>query len=200
MMNWKGYGRKRSWPDWRYYPGICLERLRKTTKNLSQDIPSMGRDLNAGPPEYEVGVLTNRPRLSVHGSFVVLRQNLKPPAYTSVKTPVHLRFTGASVQNVILDSHNSLVRSSQKITDFWQNSSLFDMTTWVNCILLVFAYRRKLNMRAVSRCCQGLQATALSLLSGRIIRMCCFTIDFHLSFTCILTPLIFSVGLGLRGF
>lgn len=23
MMNWKEYGRKRSWPDSRYYPGIC---------------------------------------------------------------------------------------------------------------------------------------------------------------------------------
>jgi hypothetical protein len=32
-MNWKGYGRKRSWL--RYYPGIFLEGLRKTAKNLS---------------------------------------------------------------------------------------------------------------------------------------------------------------------
>jgi hypothetical protein len=24
-MNWKLRGRKRSWPDLRYYPGICLE-------------------------------------------------------------------------------------------------------------------------------------------------------------------------------
>jgi hypothetical protein len=52
-MNWKGCGRKRSWPNLRYYPGICLEGLRKTTKNLSQDNRSPGRDLNPGPPEYE---------------------------------------------------------------------------------------------------------------------------------------------------
>jgi hypothetical protein len=53
-MNWKGCG-------------ICLEGLRKTTKNLSQDSRSPGRDLNPGPPEYEAGVLTTRPRrLVVH--------------------------------------------------------------------------------------------------------------------------------------
>jgi hypothetical protein len=52
-MNGKGCGRKRSWPNIRYYPGIFLEGLRKTTKNLSQDIQALGRDLNLGPPEYE---------------------------------------------------------------------------------------------------------------------------------------------------
>jgi hypothetical protein len=31
-MNWKGYGRKRSWPNLKYGPRICLEGLRKTTK------------------------------------------------------------------------------------------------------------------------------------------------------------------------
>jgi hypothetical protein len=39
----------------RYYPGICLEGLRKTTKKTRQYIRSPGRDLNPGPPEYEVG-------------------------------------------------------------------------------------------------------------------------------------------------
>jgi hypothetical protein len=34
IINWKGYGRKRSWRNLRHYPGICLEGLRKTTKNL----------------------------------------------------------------------------------------------------------------------------------------------------------------------
>jgi hypothetical protein len=31
-MNWKGHGRKRSWPNLWYYLGICLEELRKSTK------------------------------------------------------------------------------------------------------------------------------------------------------------------------
>jgi hypothetical protein len=49
----------------RYYPGVCLKGLRKTTKTLSQDNRSPGRGLYPGPPEYEVGVLTTQPRLSV---------------------------------------------------------------------------------------------------------------------------------------
>jgi hypothetical protein len=31
----KGCGRKRSWTNLRYYPGICLEKLRKATKKIS---------------------------------------------------------------------------------------------------------------------------------------------------------------------
>jgi hypothetical protein len=64
MMNWKGFGRKLSWCNRRYYPGICLEGLRKTTKNLSQDSQSLGQDLNPGPPKYNAGVLTTQPRHS----------------------------------------------------------------------------------------------------------------------------------------
>jgi hypothetical protein len=58
MINWKGCERKRSWPNLRHCPGICLDGLRKTTKNLGQDSRSPGPDLNLGPPEYEAGVLT----------------------------------------------------------------------------------------------------------------------------------------------
>jgi hypothetical protein len=47
-----------------YNPGICLERLRKTTKNLS-GYQSPGRDFNPGPPEYEAEVLNTRTRNSV---------------------------------------------------------------------------------------------------------------------------------------
>jgi hypothetical protein len=48
----------------RYYPGIHLQGLRETTKNLSQDSRSPDRDINPGPPEYE-GVLTIRSQRSV---------------------------------------------------------------------------------------------------------------------------------------
>jgi hypothetical protein len=48
MMNWKGRGRKRLWPKLRNYPGNCLEVLRKTTKNLSQDNRSLSQGLNPG--------------------------------------------------------------------------------------------------------------------------------------------------------
>jgi hypothetical protein len=49
----------------KHFPVILLEGLRKTTKYLSQDSRSPGRKLNHGPPEYEAGVLTTRPRRSV---------------------------------------------------------------------------------------------------------------------------------------
>jgi hypothetical protein len=58
MMSWKGFRRKRPWPNFRYYPNIRLVGLRKSTKSLSQ---SPGRDLNLGPPDYEAVVLTTQP-------------------------------------------------------------------------------------------------------------------------------------------
>jgi hypothetical protein len=61
----KRRGRKGSWPNLRYYPDFCLEGLRKTTKKLSKDSRSSGRNLNQGPPKYEPGLLSARPRRSV---------------------------------------------------------------------------------------------------------------------------------------
>jgi hypothetical protein len=46
----------------RYYPGIYLEVLNITSKNLSQDTLFPNQDFNARPPEYEAGVLTTHPR------------------------------------------------------------------------------------------------------------------------------------------
>jgi hypothetical protein len=54
----------------RYYPGICLERLRQTIKNLSEDSLTPGRDLNPDPPEYEARVLTTWPQRSVKMAVV----------------------------------------------------------------------------------------------------------------------------------
>jgi hypothetical protein len=67
MINWKGHGRKRSWPNFKagYYPSICLEKLRKTIENITQDNRSSGQDLNPESPEYKAGVLTTRRRLFV---------------------------------------------------------------------------------------------------------------------------------------
>jgi hypothetical protein len=58
MMNWKGCGRRQSWPNLRYYPGSCLEGLRKTAKTLSQNSWSPGPDLNQKLSKYEAGMLT----------------------------------------------------------------------------------------------------------------------------------------------
>jgi hypothetical protein len=60
MMYWKGYGRKRSWPNVGYSPSIYLEGLRKTSKNLSQDSWSPGRDSSPRPTEYDVELPTTR--------------------------------------------------------------------------------------------------------------------------------------------
>jgi hypothetical protein len=35
IVNWKGCGRKRSWPNSRYYPGIWLEGLRKISVRIA---------------------------------------------------------------------------------------------------------------------------------------------------------------------
>jgi hypothetical protein len=35
MLNWKGFGTKRSLPILRHYPGIRLEGLRKTTVGIT---------------------------------------------------------------------------------------------------------------------------------------------------------------------
>jgi hypothetical protein len=61
-MNLKGYERKWSLPNKRYYLGICLKTMRKTTKNLSQDSQYSSRDSDPGPPGYEAEVLTTPPR------------------------------------------------------------------------------------------------------------------------------------------
>jgi hypothetical protein len=64
-MKWKRFGRKRSWPNTKVLLRHHLESLRKTTKTLSHVSRSPGRNLNSGPPEYDAGMLTIRPRLSV---------------------------------------------------------------------------------------------------------------------------------------
>jgi hypothetical protein len=52
MINWKGFGRKRAWPNFKVLPDIRLEGMKKI---FSQYSLSPGRDLNSGPLEYEAG-------------------------------------------------------------------------------------------------------------------------------------------------
>jgi hypothetical protein len=58
-MNWKGFERKRSWTKFKALSRNSPRGSEKTTKNLSQDGRSPGRDLNPEPTEYESGVLNN---------------------------------------------------------------------------------------------------------------------------------------------
>jgi hypothetical protein len=52
-MNWKGCRRKRPWLNLQYYPGICLEDLRKTTTHFIQNSWSPCLDSNRVPREYK---------------------------------------------------------------------------------------------------------------------------------------------------
>jgi hypothetical protein len=68
-MDWKGFGRKRSWPNSRYYPGICLEGVRKTTKTSIRTARSPGRDFNRGTPHRKCWPLGHDVRSFLwHGS------------------------------------------------------------------------------------------------------------------------------------
>jgi hypothetical protein len=40
-----------------HYPGLCLEGVRRVTKNLNQGSRCPGRDSNRAPSEYESGAL-----------------------------------------------------------------------------------------------------------------------------------------------
>jgi hypothetical protein len=44
----------------RHFPGICLEGLRKTMKDLGQESWSLGLDLNTSPTKYRTEVLTTQ--------------------------------------------------------------------------------------------------------------------------------------------
>jgi hypothetical protein len=52
MMNWKGRGRRRSWPYFKLPSRHALEGLRETTCQLSE---ASGRDLKQGPSKYVAG-------------------------------------------------------------------------------------------------------------------------------------------------
>jgi hypothetical protein len=56
MINWKGGGRKRSWPISRYCPRILLEGLKKTTKTRSRGNPSSGSESHPEPLKYKAGI------------------------------------------------------------------------------------------------------------------------------------------------
>jgi hypothetical protein len=54
-----------------HYPCFCLEWLRNTTNKLRLDSRSAVRESNPGSPEYDAGVLTTWPRLSVSSRLLL---------------------------------------------------------------------------------------------------------------------------------
>jgi hypothetical protein len=105
MLNWKGLRRKQPWPNFRYYPCFSLERLRKTTKTLSQYSRSPGRDLNPGPPKHEAGVFTTRPRRSASGRLMQTKAEIlhwTQPQKSKVKNYEFIVFIRVSSSGVIV--------------------------------------------------------------------------------------------------
>jgi hypothetical protein len=62
MINCKGFGRKRPWPNFKVLYRRSPEGIGENHEN-AQDTRSPGPDLKPGPPEYETEVLTTRPRI-----------------------------------------------------------------------------------------------------------------------------------------
>jgi hypothetical protein len=52
-------------PILKYYPGICLEGLRKTSKDIGQDSRCPGSDSNQASPEYMSEASPLEPNCSV---------------------------------------------------------------------------------------------------------------------------------------
>jgi hypothetical protein len=70
-MKWKGFERKRLWPNFKYYSGINLEELRKSTNTLSQYSRSLPPDVNSRLSKYKAGVLSSSfPKAIICVSFV----------------------------------------------------------------------------------------------------------------------------------
>jgi hypothetical protein len=63
--NLKISGKKRSWPNFMYYPGIGLQGLRKTTKDFSKASLSHEPIFEPGTPEYEERAVSTLPPFSV---------------------------------------------------------------------------------------------------------------------------------------
>jgi hypothetical protein len=75
-MNWKGYGRERSWSILGHYPGICLKWMRNYHEEASVSavgVPS--QDLNLEYPDYKSEAL---PQEQTFTLLVVLRLAVYP--------------------------------------------------------------------------------------------------------------------------
>jgi hypothetical protein len=64
-MNWRGYGRKRSWSNIKVLSRMLSGGIEEDDENFSQYSQFLGRNFNPGRPEYEAELLTTRPLRSV---------------------------------------------------------------------------------------------------------------------------------------
>jgi hypothetical protein len=68
----EGFERKRSWPTFKTLSRHLLGSSEENRDKSQTDSRSPGRNSNPGPPEFESGMLTNRPRRLVDFAHSVL--------------------------------------------------------------------------------------------------------------------------------
>jgi len=88
MMNLEECGKKLPLP--KFYRGICLKGLKKTTKNISMESWHPGWDLNPGS-SVKAGVLTTQQRHSV-GLYLVNRWNFATTPLHSLMTVIYFQW------------------------------------------------------------------------------------------------------------
>lgn len=92
INEFRGRGRKQSYPNLSYYFRIFLDDPRKTMKYLIQDIQSVGRDQNRRSLEYKTRVLTTRLRRSER-CFRSLMKTVRVPMETDHGPLLHCDLT-----------------------------------------------------------------------------------------------------------
>jgi hypothetical protein len=71
----KNHGRMCLWTNFKYYSGICMEELGKTTKFPSEDAYCSDQNLSPGHPKYKAENLTPASRLSVEHRIKFMTEN-----------------------------------------------------------------------------------------------------------------------------
>jgi hypothetical protein len=131
-MSWKGYERKRFWSDWRYYPRILLEGLRKPARNV--------RIIGASTELRNRRLQDSRHKRHHFGQLAVYTFCLQKLNYNcGVRTTVFI----CSI--TILRSQGSLCNSCWSPEGFWQRvcTLLTESPSFVT-LLLVEIVREKL--------------------------------------------------------
>jgi NADPH-dependent 7-cyano-7-deazaguanine reductase QueF len=102
-------------------------------KNPNQDSRSPGRDFNPGPPEYETGVLTTRPRRSA--TNIILDRQLKsscPRCYYPDFLDHIMQQFGQCSRGICSSYINSL-KSYRQCNSYFASTSVVFACDWLSC-------------------------------------------------------------------
>jgi hypothetical protein len=148
-MIWKWCGRKLPWLNLIFYPGICLQGLRESRKNLSQSTRCSRRDSNRAPPEFKSERLPLEPTCSLSRSLI-FSLSLYIPTHTlsyahacsvyiglytlfHIHTYIYIYTVDPRTSNgLMFEQLETRTKSSRKIP-FWnskKNSKVEQRITW----------------------------------------------------------------------